>query len=44
MEEEPLMNWEDLKFSMSQRFGSKKFKSPQELIGLRQRGSIEEYG
>ena len=44
MEEYPLLSWEELKFSMGQRFGSKEFKSPQEqLIGLKQKRSIEEY-
>ena len=28
MEEDPLLSWEDLKFSMVQRFGFKEFKSP----------------
>ena len=28
MEEDPFMNWDELKFSMGQRFGSNEFKSP----------------
>ncbi|XP_024032893.1 uncharacterized protein LOC112095340 [Morus notabilis] len=45
MEEEPGMDWEELKFSFGQRFGPREFRSIQEqLVGLRQRGSVAEYG
>ena len=45
MEEDPLLSWEKLKFSMGQRFGSKEFKSPQEQhMGVKQKESIDEYG
>ena len=45
MEEDPLLSWEELKFSMGKRFGSKEFKPPQEqLMGLKQKGSVKDYG